>query len=88
MSLSIPTTGHDGLRFALDRKTCRNGEAVNMTISAPANARRGTDYRYSLVSRSMRTPPISGAAWSTRGEPSAGLAPKGRSSAASCAEAG
>lgn len=51
MSLEIQTTGRTGLRFALDRKSCRNGDKVTMSITVPAGARRGTDYHYSLIAR-------------------------------------
>jgi hypothetical protein len=51
MELSIQSYGKSGLRFALDRKSCRNGDKLSLTISVPKEARRGADYHYSLISR-------------------------------------
>lgn len=51
MQLSLLVQGQNGLRFGLGQKTCQNGERIPLTIAVPANARRGSDYHYSLVSR-------------------------------------
>ena len=51
MHLGIQVYGQPGLRFAMDRKTCRNGDKVNLSITIPREAPRGVDYRYSLVSK-------------------------------------
>jgi len=51
MELSVQAYGKSGLRFALDQKTCRNGDKLTMSISVPKEAKRGSDYHYMLVSR-------------------------------------
>lgn len=51
MDLSIQSYGKTPLKFALDRKSCRNGDKLTLTINVPKEARRGADYNYSLISR-------------------------------------
>lgn len=43
--------GQNGLQIEMDRATCRNGDNLTMSLTVPANALRGTDLRYSLLSK-------------------------------------
>lgn len=49
MTLSAEANGGSGMRFAFDRKTCKNGDKVTMTVTAPATTKRGTDDHYTLL---------------------------------------
>jgi hypothetical protein len=51
MALSVEVYGQEAPTFALDRKTCKNGDKATLRITVPARAKRGTDYRYALVSK-------------------------------------
>lgn len=51
MDLSIQSYGRSALKFGLDRRSCRNGDRLTLSITVPKDARRGADYHYSLISR-------------------------------------
>ncbi len=50
LTLSAHSNGASGMTYAFDHTTCKNGDKVTLTVTAPTRARRGTEDHYTLLS--------------------------------------